>query len=104
MMMTMLARRAQFHQTTLVSHLTPLDSAYQAMLSGARQMFTMYGSDPVHAAHQAHGVLYGLLMRHATMLAFIDDFWLMAVISLVMIPCMFLMKKMRPHTGPAMSH
>lgn len=104
MMMTMLARRAQFHQTTLVSHLTPLDSAYQAMLNGARQIFTVYGSDPVHAANQAHGVLYGLLMRHATMLAFIDDFWLMGVISLVMIPCMFLMKKMRPHSATPMTH
>jgi DHA2 family multidrug resistance protein len=74
------------------------------MLNGARQIFTVYGSDPVHAANQAHGVLYGLLMRHATMLAFIDDFWLMGVISLVMIPCMFLMKKMRPHSATPMTH
>ncbi len=97
---TMLARRAQFHQAVLVSHMTPLDSAYQAMLSGAKQMLLAQGSDPVQAAHQAQGLAYGLLMRHASMLAFLDDFWLMAVASLGMIPFMFLMKKVRPHRGP----
>jgi DHA2 family multidrug resistance protein len=97
---TMLARRAQFHQAVLVSHMTPLDSAYQAMLGGAKQMLAMQGSDPVQAAHQAQGMAYGLLMRHATMLAFLDDFWLMAVVILIMVPFMFLMKKVRPHKGP----
>jgi len=97
---TMLARRAQFHQAVLVSHMTPLDSAYQAMLSGAKQMLVAQGSDPVQAAHQAQGLAYGLLMRHASMLAFLDDFWLMAVATLGMIPLMFLMKKVRPHKGP----
>jgi DHA2 family multidrug resistance protein len=97
---TMLARRAQFHQAVLVSHMTPLDSAYQAMLSGAKQMLVAQGSDPVQAAHQAQGLAYGLLMRHASMLAFLDDFWLMAVATLGMIPFMFLMKKVRPHKGP----
>ncbi len=97
---TMLARRAQFHQAVLVSHMTPLDSAYQAMLSGAKQMLLAQGSDPVQAAHQAQGLAYGLLMRHASMLAFLDDFWLMAVATLGMIPFMFLMKKVRPHKRP----
>jgi DHA2 family multidrug resistance protein len=97
---TMLARRAQFHQAVLVSHMTPLDSAYQAMLSGAKQMLVAQGSDPVQAAHQAQGLAYGLLMRQASMLAFLDDFWLMAVATLGMIPFMFLMKKVRPHKGP----
>jgi DHA2 family multidrug resistance protein len=97
---TMLARRAQFHQAVLVSHMTPLDSAYQAMLGGAKQMLAAQGSDPVQAAHQAQGLAYGLLMRHATMLAFLDDFWLMAVIILIMVPFMFLMKKVRPHKEP----
>jgi DHA2 family multidrug resistance protein len=97
---TMLARRAQFHQAVLVSHMTPLDSAYQAMLSGAKQMLVGQGSDPVQAAHQAQGLAYGLLMRHAAMLAFLDDFWLMAVATLGVVPFMFLMKKVRPHRGP----
>jgi DHA2 family multidrug resistance protein len=98
---TMLARRAQFHQAVLVSHMTPLDSAYQAMLNGAKQILIAQGSNPVQAATQAQGLAYGLLMRHASMLAFLDDFWLMAVFIIAIIPFMFLMKKARPHKGAA---
>jgi DHA2 family multidrug resistance protein len=101
---TMLARRAQFHQAVLVSHMTPLDTAYRTMLGGAGQMLTLQGSDPVQASHQAQGLAYGLLMRHSTMLAFLDDFWLMAVVILVVIPFMFLMKKVAPHKGPDVAH
>jgi uncharacterized membrane protein YgaE (UPF0421/DUF939 family) len=34
------------------------------------------------------------------MLAFLDNFWLMGVLALVMIPLMFLMKKAKPHVSP----
>jgi len=67
-------------------------------------MMAARGSDPVLAAHQAQGLAYGVLMRHATMLAFLDDFWLMAVVILAVIPFMFLMKKVRPHRGPDVAH
>ena len=60
---TTLARRAQFHQQTLVSHLTPLDPAYNDMLHRASQMLVARGSDAVQAAHQAHGLLYGLVQQ-----------------------------------------
>ena len=43
-------------------------------------------------------------MSQASMLAFLDDFWLMAVGTLGMIPSMFLMKKVRPHKGPQDAH
>ncbi|SPE23774.1 Drug resistance transporter, EmrB/QacA subfamily [Acidobacteriia bacterium SbA2] len=101
---TMLARRAQYHQAVLVGHMTPLDTAYRAMLGGASQMLTARGSDPAMAAHQAQGLAYGLLMRHSTMLAFLDDFWLMGVVILIVIPFMFLMKKVAPHKGPDVAH
>jgi DHA2 family multidrug resistance protein len=99
--MTMLARRSQFHQNVLVSHLTPLDPAYQAMVSGAKQVLFGAGSNSVDAGAQAHDLVYGLLQRHAAMLAFSDSFWLMGLTFLSLIPLMFLMKKSRPHQAPA---
>ena len=97
---TLLARRAQFHQTVLVSHLTPFDARYNAALAGASQMLMTHGSNATQAASQAQGLLYGTLQRQATMLAFLDNFWLMGVLALVMIPLMFLMKKAKPHVSP----
>ena len=97
MVATMLERRSQIHQNILVGHLTPLNPSYQAAVSQATGALVMHGSDPVQAAHQAQGLLYGLLQRQSAMLAFADDFWLMGIAFLVIIPLMFLMKKTRHH-------
>jgi len=97
---TLLARRAQVHQSTLVSHLTPLDPAYTASLSGARRFLMSQGSNPVQALNQAHGLIYGNLIRQASMLAYIDSFWLLGLTFLAMIPFMFLMKKIQLRGAP----
>lgn len=101
---TMLARRAQFHQNILITHLTPLDGRYQAALTGTAQTLILRGSDPVRAANQAQGLFYGMVQRHATMLAFGNSFWLMGMIFIAMVPLMFLMKKAEPGKAPAGVH
>jgi DHA2 family multidrug resistance protein len=101
---TLLARRTQFHQGILVSHMTPFDLAYRAMVSGSARALYAAGSSLTDAQAQANGLAYGLLQRQATMLAFVDDFWLMGLTFLALIPLMFLMKKSRPHGGPSMAH
>jgi hypothetical protein len=45
-------------------------------------------------------LLYGLVQRWAAKQAFADNFWLMGVVFLCMIPLMFLMKKAKPHVSP----
>ncbi len=96
---TMLARRQQFHQQVLVSHLTPLDGGYQAALQGTAQQMLEHGANSVQALHQAQGVLYGLVQRQSSMLAFVDTFWFLGVIFIGLVPLMFLMRKVRPHKG-----
>ncbi|MGA2483307.1 MAG: DHA2 family efflux MFS transporter permease subunit [Candidatus Acidiferrales bacterium] len=99
MVTTLLARRTQFHQSILVGHMTPFDGSYRAALAGATQALMAGGSNLTQATGQAQALLYGMLQRHAAMLAFADDFWLMGIAFLVIIPLMFLMKKSRHHTG-----
>ena len=101
---TVLARRAQFHQGMLLSHMTPLDSAYREMVGGSARVLFAAGSNFTDAQVQASGLAYGLLQRHATMLAFVDDFWLMGVMFLILIPLMFIMKKARPQAGVVTAH
>jgi DHA2 family multidrug resistance protein len=90
---TMLARRAQFHQHQLVAHLTPMHQGYRDMLDRAGQFLILQGDSPADAAQRAHGLLYGILLRESAMKAFIDAFWMLAVIFLVMAPLMFLMRR-----------
>ena len=102
---TMQARLTQSHQTTLVSHMTPLDPRYRAALQGLTEMLHIRGSSWALGAHQAQGMMYGELQRQSAMLAFVDVFWLLGVVCLAMIPLMFLMKRGRPQSGgPLASH
>jgi len=45
-----------------------------------------------------------MLQRQATSLAFLDNFRLMGIAVLTLIPLMFRMKKAKPHTGPTAAH
>jgi DHA2 family multidrug resistance protein len=101
---TLLARRTQVHQGMLVSHMTPFDSAYQTMVNGAARILYVAGSSYPDAQVQANGMAYGLLQRHAAMLGFVDDFWMMGLMFLSLIPLTFLMKKARPHAAPISAH
>jgi DHA2 family multidrug resistance protein len=97
---TLLARRGQFHQQVLVSHLTPYDAGYRSAVAGSTQMLHSYGSSLPDAARQAHGLVYGSLLRQSSMLAFADAFWVMAVLFIAIIPLMLLMKKGGPIRAP----
>jgi MFS transporter, DHA2 family, multidrug resistance protein len=101
---TGLARRAQVHQHDLSGHLNALSGAVQRMLAGSTAALTARGSDPVQAAAQAHRMLYGMLQRQATMMAFVDDFRLLGAIFLCLIPLMFLMKRVRPQKSAVVAH
>ena len=96
MVTTLLSRRAQFHQSRLVEHLTPYDPAYRQSLAGAAQALSGHGASPPDAAAGAHGLIYGSLLRQSGMLAFADAFWVMGMLFLIVIPLMFLVRK----TGP----
>jgi MFS transporter, DHA2 family, multidrug resistance protein len=93
---TMLSRRAQFHQANLVEHINPGSGKLQAMLQSAGHMLMSRGSGAAEASRQAYGLVGNMLGQQATMLAYIDDFWLVGVAVLMMIPLVFLMKKTKP--------
>jgi DHA2 family multidrug resistance protein len=96
---TLLARRAQFHQSVLVAHLTPFDPAYRQALAGAAATLRAGGSTAPDAAAQAQGMIYGTMVRQSNMLAFADAFWVMGTLFLLIIPLMLLIKKVKPGTG-----
>jgi len=99
---TMLARRAQYHQQVLVAHLTPYDGRFRESLAGVSAMLQSRGASAADAAVQANGMLYGSMVRQATMLSFADTFWFMGVLFLCIIPLVFMMKKIKPARRPVM--
>jgi DHA2 family multidrug resistance protein len=96
---TLLARRAQFHQSVLVAHLTPFDWRYRESVAGAAAILRTAGSSASDANVQAQGMVYGTMLKQSNMLAFADAFWVMGMMFLLIIPLMFLIKKVRPSAG-----
>ncbi len=53
---------------------------------------------------QAYAALEGTLQRQATMLAYIDNFWMLALATLVLVPCVLLVRKPKRGGGRAPVH
>ena len=97
---TLLTRRSQYHQSVLVSHMTPYDQPYRQAVASTTALLQAHGSSQPDAGVQAQGLLYGNMQRQAGMLAFADAFWVMGALFLLIIPLMFMMKTTRPAAGP----
>jgi DHA2 family multidrug resistance protein len=90
---TMLDRRTQKHLSDLMSHLTSANSQFQAMIRGVAQSLMAHGTSAADAQQQAYGVVQNIIQQQAPMLAYIDNFYILATIILAMVPLVFLMRK-----------
>ncbi|HET9783545.1 MAG TPA: DHA2 family efflux MFS transporter permease subunit, partial [Terriglobales bacterium] len=90
---TLVARRGQFHQNRLVGNVTAANPTLQHMLAGFKAMLIARGEDAATAARQALGAVYGLVQQQSALLSYVETFWLLAVIFLLMIPLVLLMKR-----------
>jgi DHA2 family multidrug resistance protein len=93
---TMLARRAQVHQVQLVEKINPANPQLQSTLKGMTSTFAGGGYGPGAALQHAYAMLAANVERQATMLAYIDNFWLLGVVIACLIPCVFMIKKVKP--------
>jgi len=103
---TLLAQRSQFHQTTLVSHITVWDPATRERLAQWASHFMARGSDVFTAERQAMAMLYRETVAQAQLLAYADDFWLLAVMFTAVPLLLPLMRRVRlapstPANAPA---
>jgi DHA2 family multidrug resistance protein len=92
---TLLAQRSQYHQTTLVSHVTAFDAETSVRLAGWARHFVAQGSDPFTAERQAVAMLYRETVEQAQLLAYADDFWLLALMFTLMTLLLPLMRRIR---------
>jgi DHA2 family multidrug resistance protein len=101
---TMLQRRTQVHQSQLMEHVNGLSAAYHNMLTATQLRLVSAGSGVSQAGAQAHGMVYNLVQRQAVMLAFVDNFKMLGVVFLAVIPAMLLLKKPKSAAGSVPVH
>jgi DHA2 family multidrug resistance protein len=99
---TMLARRQQFHQNRLGSSISQSDGNLQNQLNSLGRYLVEHGGRAVSLAQGkalAQGNIYGQFLRQCTMLAYLDVIKVLAVLMLALIPLVFFMQ--RPRKGKA---
>ncbi|WP_316190715.1 DHA2 family efflux MFS transporter permease subunit [Bradyrhizobium sp. SZCCHNS2096] len=83
---TMLAQRQQFHQSRLIEHAAPSDIGYQQTIDAVTRYFQAHGSNASDAAGQAIAWVGQTLQHQIDLLAYIDVFWTLSMLGLLMIP------------------
>ena len=99
MVTTLLARRAQVHQTALSFHTTPSDLAFQNQISGLSQQLIHSGASPADAPGVAYARIYQGMQAQAQTLAYMDTFLLLSAAAGAMFLLAFAVRSNNPGGG-----
>jgi MFS transporter, DHA2 family, multidrug resistance protein len=95
-----LAHREQFHQSRLVENTIPSSISYQDTLQQVTNYFVSHGSSLLQAKQQAIAWIGQQIQAQSSLLAYIDVFWTLMIISLAAVPLALLLRKIQLG-GPA---
>ncbi|MGO9019400.1 MAG: DHA2 family efflux MFS transporter permease subunit [Syntrophobacteraceae bacterium] len=100
---TMLARNAQEHQTFISANFNPYNPQFQHYIQKFGSFFALRGS-PDYLDHKTYLALYDLAVQQATLLAYMDNFRLLAFVCLLCVPAVLVLKRLRGRSGPVGAH
>ena len=96
---TLLTRREQFHQSRLVEQLQPLNPSYADFAHGVGSAL---GAAPDSATTLAG--IYQTAVQQATLLSYLDDFKVLAILFVVLVPLLLLVKAGKGGGGALPAH
>ena len=107
---TMLSRRQQAHENTMVRNLVPGNEAFRNRVNNIKGFFpgggnpaAGFGGKTTGNAHAAQAFLYNQLHRQSAMLAYMDIIAIFGVFCACMVPLVILIGKIKP-AGDAPAH
>jgi DHA2 family multidrug resistance protein len=95
----LLTRGSQQHQSYLMQNINEYNAAFQQTFQQIKASL-MTHTDAVTATQQAYQQIYGMVVRQATVLSYLDCFWLLTILCALCIPAAFLFKRVL-HVKPA---
>lgn len=96
---TMIARRAQYHQQILVSHITPDSPAYRSAIHALSSKIAHSGLRAADAHDQAIARFYRLVHQQGGALSYMDIFWVLGALCSIMFVLAFFLKRNDPGAG-----
>ena len=89
---TLISRMGQVHQTYLVHNLTYSNHAFTAKFNAFQSAMSGFGQGLAHI--KANYLIYGELRQQANLLAIMECFKIYAALVILLVPAVFLFKKM----------
>jgi DHA2 family multidrug resistance protein len=96
---TIVARRLPLHTSRLGEHLNPFSPALREAGRSAQAFFYQLTGDPRGSQTLALKAIDDLRQQQGGALAYLDAYWLFAVLTLVIIPLAILMRKSQAEAG-----
>jgi len=90
---TLIARRQQYHQSTLAEHVTSSGAASNHALNALQHLTLPHHASAVDALHQAKAMLYATVQKQAAVLSYLDGFWVTGVGLIALVPLVFVMRR-----------
>jgi DHA2 family multidrug resistance protein len=90
---TIQERREQFHLLRLNEYLDPLNPNLQNYSTGLQQGLTPITGDPVTTQAMSQQIIDNIRQAQASSLAYFDVFWVFAVVAVMLLACVFLMRR-----------
>jgi DHA2 family multidrug resistance protein len=98
---TMLARRSQFHQSRLSANMAGSNLQLLQARNQVGSLLVLHGANPANSNPQALGFLYGALQQQASLLSYVDVFYVMGWLFLLASPLVLLMRKPKRSLNPS---
>jgi len=99
-----LAHRSQFHQGRLVESVIPSSVQYHEALNQVTNYFIAQGSSLIQAQQQAFAWIAEQVKIQATLMAYIDVFWTLMLISAASVPVAFILRSVKLGGAARMVH
>jgi MFS transporter, DHA2 family, multidrug resistance protein len=94
---TLIARRSQYHQAILAE--STRSPRFNAAVAGLATHLTHVGLSAPYAQRQALDRMYATLLAQAQAISYVEVYWLLAMLSVLMFFLSFLLAKNHPGTG-----
>jgi DHA2 family multidrug resistance protein len=99
MVITMVARRSQFHQEILGGYVRAGSSNFKNMVNALSQSIARHGLSSHDAKAHTYARIYLLVQKQALTLAYVDTFMMLAVCAIILFVLSFILKKNDPGGG-----
>jgi len=93
---TFITRQSQIHRNGLVAHTNHANPFFQHQLDAMTQSFKAMGIGAAEASHRALAQLSAQVDLQANVLGFVNAFWVLGLMVLLLVPLPFIMRRPSP--------